>query len=134
MTGPDRISVVRHFLDNFNGGDLDTALEAMAQDVRYEGPVVEGVWWANGSFEGVDALLSGIIDGVDDYFDHLSVVIDHIYECGEEVVVISHHDGRTKNGRKFDSALVQVYTVANDKIVLLRDFADTESWRTKLGV
>jgi ketosteroid isomerase-like protein len=128
------VGVVRHFLDNFNAGDVDTALEAMAPDVRYEGPVVDGVWWANGPLTGVDALRTGIIDGVEDHFENLNVVVDHVYECGEDVVVISHHDGMTRTGKRFDSPLVQIYTVDDGRVVLLRDFADTESWRSKLAV
>jgi ketosteroid isomerase-like protein len=127
------VRVVRHFLDNFNAGDVDEALTAMHPDVRYEGPAVDGVWWANGPFEGRDRLYEGIIAGVDDHFDHLSVVVDHVYACGEDVVVISHHDGVTRSGRRFDSPLVQVYTVRAGQIVLLRDFADTDSWRRKLA-
>jgi ketosteroid isomerase-like protein len=130
---PDTVPVVRHFLDNFNAGDVDTALEAMHPQVRYEGPEVEGIWWANGPFEGRDRLFEGIIAGVDDHFEHLEVAIDHVYACGEDVVVISHHDGMTKTGKRFDSPLVQVYTVRDGLIVLLRDYADTDSWRSKLA-
>lgn len=132
MTSAERVSVVRRFLDNFNAGDIAAALEALDPDVRYDGPDVDGIWWANGSFNGRDRLYTDIIEGVDDHFEHLNVVIDHVYACGDDVVVISHHDGILKNGKTFDSPLVQVFSVADDKVVLLRDFADTDSWRTKL--
>jgi ketosteroid isomerase-like protein len=132
MSGAEHVKIVRHFLDNFNAGDVPAALEAMDPNVRYEGPQVDGIWWANGPFQGVDALLHGIIEGVDDHFERLSVIIDHVYACGDDVVVISHHDGVTKAGVEFDSPLVQVYSVRDGKVVLLRDFADTDSWRTKV--
>src|SRR4051794_35557439 len=103
MSAEENTKAVRRFLDNFNAGDIPAALEAMHPDVRYEGPDVDGIWWANGSFEGRDQLFTGIIEGVDDHFDHLNVVIDHVYACGDDVVVISHHDGVTKSGKKFDS-------------------------------
>jgi ketosteroid isomerase-like protein len=127
------IEVVRHFLDNFNAGDIDEAMTAFAPDFVYEGPVDDGIWWANGTLHGPDQLLAGIIDGVDDHFERLEVAIDHVYRCGSDVVVISHHDGLTKTGIVFDSPLVQVFSVRDDKIVLLRDFADTDSWRRKLA-
>ena len=131
---PDNVAVVRHFIDNFNAGDVAEAVTVFAPDIEYLGPVVPGVWWANGNLRGTEAILRGIIDGVDDHFTELSVHVDAIYECGDsDVVVISHHDGRTKGGIVFDSPLVQIYTVRDGQIVTLRDFADTTSWKRKLA-
>lgn len=130
----DNIAIVRHFIDNFNAGDVADAVTVFAPEIEYLGPVVDGVWWANGNIRGPAAIVRGIIDGVDDHFRELSVEIDAIYECGDEdVVVISHHNGTTKGGVVFDSPLVQIYTVRNEQIVTLRDFADTGSWQRKLA-
>lgn len=128
----EKVRVVRRFVDNFNRGDNAEAIKALAEDVRYIGPVYEGIWWANGDLVGRQALLEGIMQGVEDHFEHLEMRVEDVYTCGEQVVVISRHDGVTKSGKTFDSPLVQVFTVDDGAVSELRDFADTAGWQSKL--
>jgi ketosteroid isomerase-like protein len=131
-TEASNIAVVRGFFESFNRGDIAEARTYLADDVLYEGPRVPEIWWAKGRIEGADNIVKEMIDDIDQYFERLEVKIEDIYECGPWVVLIARHDGQTKGGRRFDSALVQIYTVRDGKAVRLCDYPDTNSWLEKV--
>jgi ketosteroid isomerase-like protein len=128
----DDLDVVRGFFESFNRGEIAKSREYLADDVVYEGPRVPEIWWAKGEILGGDNIVKEMIDDIGDYFEHLEVVIESLYRCGSWVVLIARHDGVTRSGVRFDSPLVQIYTVENGKAIRLQDFPDTDSWLSKV--
>lgn len=124
--------VVRGFFENFNRGDIEKAREFLADDLIYEGPRVPEIWWAKGQISGADRMVEEMIDDIGEYFEQLEVEIEDLYSCGPWVVLIARHNGTTRSGKRFDSPLVQIYTVADGKAVRLQDFPDTDSWMSKV--
>jgi uncharacterized protein len=68
-------------------------------------------------------------------FDRYRFEISEIVDCGDEVLVIGHEEGRgTKSGAVVSAESFQVFTVRDGRISRFRGFSDEDSAREAAGL
>ena len=74
--------------------------------------------------EGVRQAFHHWLDGFDEYTFELQQIID----CGDEVLVVAHEEGRgAASGVPVSATSYQVFTVRGGKVLRFRGFADDEA-------
>ena len=125
----EALPVVNQWIDALNRGDVDAALQCMADDVRWENiEKVDGISdvipWL-GDFQGRTGVAEAfrLRDGAVEVKEFR--VTDRVAQ-GDEVVTVVHERTRVKaTGRFFEIDFVSWYQVRDGKIVRFRAFTDS---------
>ncbi len=117
-------SVVEKMFEAFTKGDIDLFLETVSSDTRwiYHGTQVipKGEW--NGK-EGARKFITNILNKTEIIsFEPMQYICD-----GDMVVVLGREHQRTKrSGKELKQNWVQVYTVKDNLITHMEEFASSE--------
>ena len=129
LPASETLQVVNQWFEALNRGDVDAALQCMAEDVRWENiEKVDGVSdiipWLGG-FRGRDGvaeafrLRDGVVEVQD--FRRTDLVVE-----GDKAVAVVHERTRVNaTGKYFEIDFVSWYEVRNGKIVRFRAFTDS---------
>lgn len=115
----------------FNKGDIETVREIFADDIRWEGPNAEGVPMS-GVNEGVDAVLQAL-GQIGENFESFTVSPDEMVEEGDTIVVLSHLDARTKNGKEVKLPGAEIWRMSGGEAKRVQSLTDTAIVREALG-
>lgn len=117
-------SVVEKMFTAFSAGDVEKFLETVSDDTVwiYHGTQVI----PKGTYEGVEGarkFITGILDNTEIInFEPLEYISE-----GDKVVVLAREHQKTKrSGKELKQQWVQVYTVKNDLITRMEEFASSE--------
>lgn len=129
------ITVVRRFVDEIlNAGRFDLLTEIVHPDYRYEGPGGERL-------DGPDELallLAGYRAGFSDFHVSITSEIHDGDRVAATMTMTGTHDGEfdgvPPTGRRIDIPVAVFSTVAGGRIVEEREFYDTNTLLTQLGL
>lgn len=116
--------LVRGFFDDIGKGNIQGALNRMAEDLRFTliGTTrFSGV--CNSRKEFVDRILAPLgaqLEGA------LTITIDNLVADGDFVVVQSHGRSATRNGVAYNNTYCQVFRINDGKIREATEYLDTE--------
>jgi uncharacterized protein len=126
------VDTLRSGYEAFNQGDLDTAMEPFADDIRWENPNAQQL--ANpGVTEGKDQVRQGFVDFVQDW-DQLMISADEFIEQGDTVVVLGHTEAKAKEtGRQVKLPFAHVWRFSDGKAQRVQTLTDTALAAEALG-
>ena len=129
LPASETLQVVNQWFEALNRGDVDAALQCMAEDVRWENiEQVDGVSdiipWLGG-FRGRDGVAEAfrLRDGVVEVQDFRQT--DLVVEGDKAVAVVHERTRVNATGKYFEIDFVSWYEVRNGKIVRFRAFTDS---------
>ena len=117
----ENVEIVRDAFVVFNGGDLDTWLAYLADDIDYR--AVEGALDDRGPIHGKNALRAYVQDWIDT-FDQFAVEPVELIDAGEDTVVaVFRNRGRARlSGVEADLTFATLYTIRDGKIARGREY------------
>jgi uncharacterized protein len=132
-TNPDPTAVVLRYFEALAAGDQDTVRESWAEDGScwYGGDLpISGTW------QGRDQVINGFLATAFAHLDpekEIGIKVTNAFGAGEQVVVEwdSWATGRT-TGRPYRQHNIGVFTVRDNKITSMREYADTQHWERAL--
>jgi len=116
--------LVRGFFNDIAGGNVQGALNRMAEDLHFTligGTKLSGV--CNSRKEFVDRIMAPLgaqLEGP------LTITIDNLIAEGDFVVVQTHGQSTTRKGIAYNNTYCQVFRIAGGKIQDLTEYLDTE--------
>lgn len=121
----DNLSTVQHLYAAFGRGDIDTVLEGLTPDVKWETNGDQEVYPTFGRFDGPEA--------VGGFFAHLGQALsfdifspDELHPSGDKVFVLGHSRMTVKaTGKPVEFDWVHVFTFQDGKVKAFHDFVDT---------
>ncbi|MBS2532612.1 nuclear transport factor 2 family protein [Catenulispora sp. NF23] len=126
-----RLLVLRYFAA-LADGDQDTIRDCWAEDgsVWYPGDLpISGTW------QGRDQVIDGFLGTAFAHFDpahEVGLQVTNVFDQGEQVLIEWHSWGVGKTGRTYDQKNIAVFVVRDEKIVTMREYADTQHWARAL--
>lgn len=118
------LNVVQEMLTAFGKGDLETLKRTLSEDTVWVYYGVEGIPY-NGIYEGKDGVIRFITNIVSNV-DILGFQVSKIVADQNTVIVLGSEKQKIKsNNEVLEQNWVQVYTVENNLITRLDEFANT---------
>lgn len=131
MKARDNKATVKSFYAAGDAGELDRALELLADDVTWTNI---GSTDFSGTFSGKEALISELLEPV---FSRLKGGIrsrvDNVVAEGDFVVVQSRGTAETVDGRPYDNTYCHVFRFEEGKIAEVTEYFDTALAQRVLG-
>ena len=116
--------LVRGFFDDISRGNVQGALNRMADDLRFTligSTKLSGVYNSRKDFvDRIMAPLGAQLEGA------LTITIDNLIADGDFVVVQSHGKSTTRKGIAYNNTYCQVFRVGDGKIQEATEYLDTE--------
>ncbi len=113
---PSDIDTIRNAYAAFGRGDIPMVLDALADDVSWTVPPVDG--WG-GTFHGKDAVL-GFFAGLPGRYGAWNLATDEFLDAGDRLVVLGHHE--FDDGDRIPFA--QIWTVRDGRAAAFDEFLD----------
>lgn len=129
-TAPQQL-VLRYFTA-LAEGDQETIRDCWAEDgsVWYCGDLpISGTW------QGRDQVIDGFLAIAFAHFDpahEVGLKVTNVFGQGDQVLIEWDSWGVGKTGRSYDQRNIGVFIVRDDKIVAMREYADTQHWERAL--
>ncbi|WP_228559367.1 nuclear transport factor 2 family protein [Catenulispora pinisilvae] len=126
-----RLLVLRYFAA-LADGDQETIRDCWAEDgsVWYGGDLpISGTW------QGRDQVIDGFLRTAFAHFDpahEVGLQVTNVFDQGEQVLIEWRSWGVGKTGRSYDQRNIAVFIVRDEKIVTMREYADTQHWERAL--
>ncbi|WP_228554242.1 nuclear transport factor 2 family protein [Catenulispora pinisilvae] len=126
-----RLLVLRYFAA-LADGDQETIRDCWAEDgsVWYGGDLpISGTW------QGRDQVIDGFLRTAFAHFDpahEIGLQVTNVFDQGEQVLIEWRSWGVGKTGRSYDQRNIAVFIVRDEKIVTMREYADTQHWERAL--
>lgn len=118
------LNVVQEMLAAFGKGDLETLKQTLSEDTVWVYYGVDGIPY-NGTYEGKDGVIRFITNIISNV-DILDFQVSKIVADQNTVIVLGSEKQRIKsNNEVLEQKWVQVYTVENNLITRLDEFANT---------
>jgi ketosteroid isomerase-like protein len=126
------LDTLKQGYEAFSKGDIETATEAWADDVVWQGPGSDDVP-GGGEHEGKDAALQTLQDAVGAW-DEFSLSPDEFFENADTVVVLGH--AHTKKGEESaETPIVHIWRFDDDgKVKRFQSLTDTLKSARMLGI
>ncbi|MBF6061955.1 nuclear transport factor 2 family protein [Nocardia terpenica] len=124
--------VVRRYFEALANGDRATIVDSWAEDGScwYGGDLpISGTW------QGRDQVIEGFLATAFTYFDpehEVGLRVTNIFGEGDQVFAEWDSWGLGKTGRVYDQKNSAVFVVRDNKIVTMREYADTQNWERAL--
>jgi ketosteroid isomerase-like protein len=124
MSIAENKELVRGFFDDIAKGNIQGALNRMAEDLRFTligTTKLSGV--CNSRKEFVDRIMAPLgaqLEGA------LTITIDNLIADGDFVVVQSHGKSATRNGVAYNNTYCQIFRISDGKIREAIEYLDTE--------
>jgi len=116
--------LVRGFFDDLSRGNVQGALNRMAEDLRFTligTTKLSGVYQSRKDFvDRIMAPLGAQLEGA------LTITIDNLIADGDFVVVQSHGKSMTRKGIAYNNTYCQVFRIGDGKIREATEYLDTE--------
>jgi len=116
--------LVRGFFDDIGKGNVQSALDRMADDLRFTligATKLSGVCDSRKEFvDRIMAPLGAQLEGP------LTITVDNMIAEGETVAVQSHGKSMTRKGVAYNNTYCQVFRIAGGKIKEVTEYLDTE--------
>ena len=116
--------LVRGFFDDLSRGNVQGALNRMAEDLRFTligTTKLSGVYQSRKDFvDRIMAPLGAQLEGA------LTITIDNLIADGDFVVVQSHGKSMTRKGVAYNNTYCQVFRIGDGKIREATEYLDTE--------
>ena len=110
------IDTIRSAYAAFGRGDIPAVLDALADDIRWTVPPVDG--WG-GTFEGKDAVL-GFFAGLPGRYGAWNLRTEEFLDAGDRLLVLGHHE--FDDGDRIPFA--QIWTVRDGRAVAFDEYVD----------
>ena len=118
------LQVVQKMLAAFGKGDLETLKQTLSEDTVWVYYGVDGIPY-NGIYEGKDGVVR-FITNITGNVDILDFQVSKIVADGNTVIVLGSEKQKIKsNNEVLEQKWVHVYTVENNLITRLDEFANT---------
>src|SRR3954451_14216415 len=121
-----RVGVVRGALHTFGEGDTDAFLDALREDVVWEGPS-GGHFPGGGEQLGRDAVKTEFVENAGRTFTNFGFIPESFIEADDAnaVVVIGRFEGDGVEGDRADEPAVQVWEFQGTAVARVRIFTDS---------
>ena len=118
------LNVVQEMLTAFGKGDMEALKQTLSENTVWVYHGTEGIPY-NGTYEGKEGVLK-FITNIMTNVDILDFQVSKLLADQNTVVVLGSEKQKIKsNGEVLEQKWVQVYTVENDLITRLEEFANT---------
>jgi len=118
------VEVVQAMLAAFGKGDMETLKHSLSENTVWVYHGVEGIPY-NGTYNGKDGAVQ-FIGNIISNVDILDFKVANILANGNTVVVLGSEKQKIKsNGQVLEQSWVQVYTVENNLIIRMEEYANT---------
>jgi uncharacterized protein len=107
------VDTVKSGFDAFNSGDIEGVKATWTDDIRWDGTNAEGLP-GSGRHEGKDAVVQ-MLEEITEQWESFEATPDEFFEQDDNVVVLGHLEGRTKNGRDVKAPFVHVWRMQDGK-------------------
>ncbi|KAA1181306.1 nuclear transport factor 2 family protein [Photorhabdus heterorhabditis] len=120
MSDSLNVSIVRRFYESM--GDINIIRPLMGDDIIWD--ITEGALHG-GFYEGIDDVLNNFFVPFFNDFEEFVVESSEFFESGDHVIVLGNYLGKVKNGKRFISRFVHIWTVQGEQLVKLQQTSDT---------
>ncbi len=131
MSAEKNIEIVQSYLAARGRGDLDAALEYIADDfsqrLMFQMPDNPGEWHGK---EGLRAFVSNIRRL---FPDGSTVTVERIWGSEDAVIAETINSGHTNNDLDYSNKYCYIYEITDGKISAVREYADSYYARTVLA-
>ena len=118
------VEAVQAMLAAFGKGDMKTLKHSLSENTVWVYHGVEGIPY-NGTYNGKDGAVQ-FIGNIISNVDILDFQVANILANGNTVVVLGSEKQKIKsNGQVLEQSWVQVYTVENNLIIRMEEYANT---------
>lgn len=118
------LKIVQEMLTAFGKGDLEALKQTLSEDTVWIYHGVEGIPYS-GIYEGKDGVVR-FITNIVSHVDILDFQVANIVADQNTVIVLGSEKHKIKNNQEvYEQKWVQVYTVENNLITRLDEFANT---------
>jgi uncharacterized protein len=126
------IDALRQGYEAYGRGDVESAMEVLDDDVRWEGPPTEKVP-GGGTYNGKEEV-GRLWQEFAESFDDLKVEPDEFLEGEETVTVLGNTSGRAKEtGNDFKVPFVHVWRFSDGKANRVQTLTDTATVADAMG-
>ncbi|WP_036774548.1 nuclear transport factor 2 family protein [Photorhabdus australis] len=120
MSDSLNVSIVCRFYESM--GDINIVRQLLGDDIIWD--ITEGALHS-GVYEGIEDVLNNFFVPFFNDFEEFTVESSEFFESGDHVIVLGNYLGKVKNGRRFISRFVHIWTLRNGQLVKLQQTADT---------
>jgi ketosteroid isomerase-like protein len=121
------LEIIKDFLNHQKNGELNAALDLIDNNAQWHSDSINGAW--SGSHFGKEAIIEHFKNIKKDVSQFTKTSIDlvasentnFVYEYGKLRVVFAH------NGETFETYIISVYEVENQKIISYRVLEDSHT-------
>ncbi|MEM7583335.1 MAG: nuclear transport factor 2 family protein [Acidobacteriota bacterium] len=123
--GRRNVRIIESLYAAFAGGDTDTILELIDEDVIWIES--EGIPYG-GTFIGRDAVFAGVFGRIAEEWDDFTATVDDTFAArGNRVIVIQRDGGTFKaTGKSMEAEAISIWTLDNGRVVRFRQVIDTQ--------
>lgn len=116
-------AVVQSWIDCTARGDVDAALALFDEDAVWTNI---GSTRFSGEFAGLACITQELIGPLFAELEGgIASEVEALLADGDRAVLLSRGSARTRSGRDYNNTYAQVFTVADGKIVAVREYMDT---------
>lgn len=124
MEASENKRIMQEVFAGLSTGNTSIFFERMADDIRW---VITGTTKLSRTFEGKDAVLTGLLMPLRELFgDRLTLTAHRFIAEDDFVVVESHGNGTTNDGRAYNNTYCWVNRLADGKITEIVEYLDTQ--------
>ena len=124
MSEQDNVGVVRRAYENFKGGDINSVLDSLTDEVDWRLPEIEGVPFSGGR-KGRESV-GGFFSNLAETQDTVSFEPREFVAQGDKVVALGSYRWRVKkNGREYGGEWAHVFTVRDGRIAAFHEYMDS---------
>lgn len=119
------VEIVRDTYEAFDGGDIETAMAPMAEDVEWTEPAGSAY---GGTYHGPTEVLENVFDPCMQEFDPFSVDPERFVDGGNTVVAIGAFHATTRENERIESPFAHVWELEDGEVVRFTNYTDTALW------
>ncbi len=124
MSEQDNTRLVQEVYDNFNAGNLEALLGALADDIEWVLPDIPKVPFS-GARRGRDSV-AAFFSAVAEHQEPKSFDVQGIIAQGDRAVAFGHYAWHVKStGRDFEGDFAHIFTVEAGRITRFHEYTDT---------
>jgi uncharacterized protein len=126
------VDTIRGAYQAFDRGDVPAVIGILDSGVEWNEP--GGGNAPSGTFNGADAVASGVFGSIMENFDEYSAQPAEFIDEGNRVVVKGRFVGKNKNGAALDTGFEHAFDMNGGKVVAFQNtIEDTGAWATGWG-
>ena len=127
MSEQENTQIVQKIYDNFNAGNIEGLLGALADNIEWVIPDIPKVPFS-GARRGRDSV-AAFFSTVADHQEPKSFDVQAIIGQGDRVVGFGHYAWDVKStGRDFEGDFAHIFTVESGKITRFQEYTDTAAF------